>query len=261
MPIFLTFLNTRIWYRAYNQAVAPGITRPLHAPAVCEHFVLSCTTIFCCFSEQISEFTQSQLLKFSNTFWFDNGLKPCVPPQGKCEIYTNISVGHNYFGLFHWLIQFWRPKIDKHLINPSYFTSFETICIAVVIYCHIKLYSANELLLSGSPWRFKSSYLLTFNLRLFLKMSTKPLSIDSPTTFATVDCTFWLTELATISRYQFASYTIADVALIRLSTNSRRTLFYRSFLSSTNLQPTLQFCLTSELTAWSYKTKCSGNIT
>jgi len=74
-------------------------------------------------------------------------------------------------------------------------------------------------------------------------MSTKPLSIDSPTTFATVDCTFWLTELATISRYQFASYTIADVALIRLSTNSRRTLFYRSFLSSTNLQPTLQFCL------------------
>jgi len=34
MPIFLTFLNTRILLGAYNQADAPGITRPLYAPAM-----------------------------------------------------------------------------------------------------------------------------------------------------------------------------------------------------------------------------------
>jgi len=29
-----TFLNTRIWWGAYNQAVAPGITRPICMPLV-----------------------------------------------------------------------------------------------------------------------------------------------------------------------------------------------------------------------------------
>jgi len=34
MPVFFTFLNTRIWWRAYYQAVAPGITRPICIPLV-----------------------------------------------------------------------------------------------------------------------------------------------------------------------------------------------------------------------------------
>ena len=34
MPWFFTFLNTRIWWGAYNQAVAPGITRPIWIPLV-----------------------------------------------------------------------------------------------------------------------------------------------------------------------------------------------------------------------------------
>jgi len=34
MPVFFTFLNTRIWWGAYNQAVAPGITRPICMPLV-----------------------------------------------------------------------------------------------------------------------------------------------------------------------------------------------------------------------------------
>jgi len=29
MPVFFTFLNTRIWWGACNQAAAPGITRPI----------------------------------------------------------------------------------------------------------------------------------------------------------------------------------------------------------------------------------------
>jgi len=29
MPVFYTVLNTRIWWGAYNQAVPPGITRPI----------------------------------------------------------------------------------------------------------------------------------------------------------------------------------------------------------------------------------------
>jgi len=29
MPVFFKFLNTRIWWGACNQAVAPGITRPI----------------------------------------------------------------------------------------------------------------------------------------------------------------------------------------------------------------------------------------
>jgi len=29
MALFLTFLNTRIWWGAWNQAVAPGITTPM----------------------------------------------------------------------------------------------------------------------------------------------------------------------------------------------------------------------------------------
>jgi len=32
MPVFHTFLNTRIWEGAYNQALALGITRALYAP-------------------------------------------------------------------------------------------------------------------------------------------------------------------------------------------------------------------------------------
>ena len=34
MPVFFTFLNTGIWCGAYNQAVAPGITRPICMPLV-----------------------------------------------------------------------------------------------------------------------------------------------------------------------------------------------------------------------------------
>ena len=34
MPVFFTFLNTRIWWGAYNQAVARGITRPICMPMV-----------------------------------------------------------------------------------------------------------------------------------------------------------------------------------------------------------------------------------
>jgi len=34
MPVFFTFLNTRIWWGTYNQAVAPGITRPICMPLV-----------------------------------------------------------------------------------------------------------------------------------------------------------------------------------------------------------------------------------
>jgi len=34
MPAFFTFLNTRIWWGAYNQAVASGITRPICMPLV-----------------------------------------------------------------------------------------------------------------------------------------------------------------------------------------------------------------------------------
>jgi len=29
MPVFFTFVNTRIWWGACSQAVAPGITRPI----------------------------------------------------------------------------------------------------------------------------------------------------------------------------------------------------------------------------------------
>jgi len=32
MPVFFTFLNTRIWWGTCNQAVAPGITRPICMP-------------------------------------------------------------------------------------------------------------------------------------------------------------------------------------------------------------------------------------
>jgi len=34
LPVFLAFFNNRVWWGAYNQAVAPGITRPLHAPVL-----------------------------------------------------------------------------------------------------------------------------------------------------------------------------------------------------------------------------------
>jgi len=34
MPVFFTFLNTIIWWGAYNQAVAPRITRPICMPLV-----------------------------------------------------------------------------------------------------------------------------------------------------------------------------------------------------------------------------------
>jgi len=34
VPVFLTFLNTRIWSGAYNQVFATVITRPLHTPVV-----------------------------------------------------------------------------------------------------------------------------------------------------------------------------------------------------------------------------------
>jgi len=34
MPLFFTFLNIRIWWGAYNQAVAPSITRPICMPLV-----------------------------------------------------------------------------------------------------------------------------------------------------------------------------------------------------------------------------------
>jgi len=35
MPVFVTFFNSRLEYSsvAYNQTVAPGVTRPLHSPA------------------------------------------------------------------------------------------------------------------------------------------------------------------------------------------------------------------------------------
>ena len=34
MPVFFTFLNTRIWWGAYNQAVASRTTRPICMPLV-----------------------------------------------------------------------------------------------------------------------------------------------------------------------------------------------------------------------------------
>jgi len=34
MPMFFTFINTRIWWGGYNLAVAPGITRPICVPLV-----------------------------------------------------------------------------------------------------------------------------------------------------------------------------------------------------------------------------------
>jgi len=34
MPLFFTFLNTRIWSGAYNQAVSPGIIRHICMPLV-----------------------------------------------------------------------------------------------------------------------------------------------------------------------------------------------------------------------------------
>jgi len=34
MSVFFTFLNTRIWWGTYNQAVAPTITRPICMPLV-----------------------------------------------------------------------------------------------------------------------------------------------------------------------------------------------------------------------------------
>jgi len=34
MPVFFTFLNTSVWWRAYGQAVAPGITTPICMPLV-----------------------------------------------------------------------------------------------------------------------------------------------------------------------------------------------------------------------------------
>jgi len=34
MSVFFTFLNTRIWWVTCNQAVAPGITRPICLPLV-----------------------------------------------------------------------------------------------------------------------------------------------------------------------------------------------------------------------------------
>jgi len=34
MPVFFTFLNTRIWWGACKQAVAPGITRSICMPLV-----------------------------------------------------------------------------------------------------------------------------------------------------------------------------------------------------------------------------------
>jgi len=34
MSVFFTFLNIRIWWGACNQAVAPGITRPICIPLV-----------------------------------------------------------------------------------------------------------------------------------------------------------------------------------------------------------------------------------
>jgi len=34
MPVFFTFLNTRIWWGANNQAVAKGITGPICMPLV-----------------------------------------------------------------------------------------------------------------------------------------------------------------------------------------------------------------------------------
>jgi len=34
MSVFFTFLNTRIWWGACNQAVAPGITRSICMPLV-----------------------------------------------------------------------------------------------------------------------------------------------------------------------------------------------------------------------------------
>jgi len=34
LALYFTFLNTRIWWEAYNQAVAPGITRLICMPLV-----------------------------------------------------------------------------------------------------------------------------------------------------------------------------------------------------------------------------------
>jgi len=40
MPVFFTFLNTRIWWGACNQAVATGITR-----SICMHLVVTTTDL------------------------------------------------------------------------------------------------------------------------------------------------------------------------------------------------------------------------
>jgi len=34
MPVFFTFLNTKVWWGACNQAVGPRITRPICMPLV-----------------------------------------------------------------------------------------------------------------------------------------------------------------------------------------------------------------------------------
>jgi len=40
VPVFFTFINTRIWWGAYNQAVSPRITRP-----ICMHLVVTTTDL------------------------------------------------------------------------------------------------------------------------------------------------------------------------------------------------------------------------
>ena len=46
MLVFFTFLNTRIWWGAYHQAVVPGITRPICVPLVVTNTDLMFRKIF-----------------------------------------------------------------------------------------------------------------------------------------------------------------------------------------------------------------------